>query len=221
MRVPALMVMVIVALCAAPAGVGWADEAAAPARAWTVRSPHQVRPLDPTAAARLAALHERSRIAADALRVLSGAPRLQLTVTSSPALLRRAGSRGLSRFWVEEGTLVGRLQFDTGESGPPQQARALAHELAHALELALLPRQADTKTLAALLLARLGRHAPWFSRAPIETPFALAVEKAIMFELGRGPAADPRALARIALEHGLHLLPGTAVPAAPTDTSDP
>lgn len=162
-----------------------------------------LRALDTTAAERLDALARGSGTAAAAIRLLCGRTRLWLTVAARPALLQHARVRGLSHFWVDNGVLVGRLQFDTGSSSRRQQERAVAHEIAHALELALLPAASRTEELAGHMLSRLGRHLPWWRHARIETPFAIALERTIMKELEPGRPVQPDALRRLARDHAV------------------
>jgi hypothetical protein len=178
-----------------------------------------LRTLNSKAAARLSELVATSGTVREMLAFLCRHDDLHLTVQARRDLKRTLGTGGRSRFFVADATLVGRLEFDAGDLPIPHQRLTLAHEIAHGVELAALPR-VGTRALATLLLARMGHHTAWWSHHAIETPFALDIEAQVARELRMNESGDAGRLQDIARFHRLDLpgmgtgeLPGAAVSA--------
>lgn len=163
-----------------------------------------VTPRDSVAEARLQELVQDSSLAREMITHLCSAPAVTVLIETRPGLRLETGVRGQAQFYVADETLVGEIAIDSGIR-PSKQLQVIAHEMAHALELALLPRAGGTRALATELLSRLGRHRPWMPHARIETPFAVMLEARVAGELKWGRPAPSGTLARLARTHGLSL----------------
>jgi hypothetical protein len=135
----------------------------------------------------LTRLRARSATARDLLERLELLSDAIFIVRAHPRLVQDERLLGRGRFWVVQGRLFGILEYQAEPAGSPRAVRTLAHELAHALELGMLPRNAGTRGLRALL--ELRDRAGDVDRAPgIETDFARAVAYRVHLELlGRLP----------------------------------
>jgi hypothetical protein len=162
-----------------------------------------VRPTDATADARLRDLVRDSTMVREMLAYLDVA-QVALIIRSSRSLMRDHRSGGLSRFFVDGGTLHGHLEFDRAVRTESAQKITLAHELGHAVEIATLPRR-STRALGNQLLSQIGQHDPWSAKLVIETPFAQSVDKVVRGELSYG-AAPTGALAELAQRHHITLV---------------
>jgi hypothetical protein len=163
---------------------------------WCREAGRNLRTLDPAAHARLAELLRASTTAREMVAVLCAARDIHFTLRGSRGLRREHGYGGLSAFALVDGVLIGRLEFDISETTREAQRVTVAHELAHAVELAALPR-VDTRALARLLRAGHGRHPAWSPQQTIETPFAVAVERQVVSELRESSSSDHGRLADI------------------------
>lgn len=164
-----------------------------------------VRATNETASDRLGELQHDSTIVREMLAFLR-TRNVALTIGSNNALLRCRRVGGLSRFFVAEGVLAGHIEFDTGARSPRMQRVALAHELAHAVEIAALPRR-STRALGNELLSRAGHHEPWSPERRIETPFAESVSAKVAAEIKSGSARADN-LESLANRHRLRLRSG-------------
>ena len=163
-----------------------------------------VRTTDAIAAARVAELLAGSMVVREMDAYLETAD-VAVTIASSISLMRDHRAGGLSRFVVQNNVLIGRVEFDSAARDAPSQRIALAHELAHAVELASLPRQ-STSALGQRLLARTGQHDPWSSHMIIETAFPREVGARVGAEFKYGPAPEGT-LETLAKRHRLTLNP--------------
>jgi hypothetical protein len=143
---------------------------------------------------------------ATARELVSRIERLQnvvLIVRAHPLLVRQDRLLGRGKFWVVRGRLFGLLEYQAEPIGSNRAVRILAHELAHALEVALAPRGFDTNSLRSIVLARESeeRAGPV---AGIETEFARAVGYRVQLEL-LNKLTGPSTLSAIAEEMHLAL----------------
>jgi hypothetical protein len=181
---------------------GVADAGPPPSGAWCREAGRNLRTLDPTAHARLAELVRASTTAREMVAFVCAAREIHFTLGGRRGLRRERGYGGLSAFALVDGVLIGRLEFDISETTRDAQRVTVAHELAHAVELAALPR-VDTPALARLPRAGHGRHPAWSPQQTIETPFAVAVERQVAAELRVPSTPDHGRLEAIARAHGL------------------
>jgi hypothetical protein len=143
-----------------------------------------------------AASAERMRYTADDLTRRSPTFRQMLDVLrSTPHLVLGAQpaepSRSLGRghFHVEGSRTIGIMEIVVHQDAQ-LRVRAVAHELAHAVEIACLPPQPDTAALQRTLAQRGG----YFNIGPrgMETPFAAAVERVVLREAWKARDAPGR-----------------------------
>jgi hypothetical protein len=156
----------------------------------------------------LARLTANSATARDLLARIERVPDAILIVRAHPLLVKTERLLGRGQFWVVRGRLFGLLEYQAEPAGSHRALRILAHELAHALEVGMLPRSGETEALRSLL--RVRELDEGFDLAPgIETDFARAVSHRVHLEMrGRLPNT-PDLLARAAAAHvTLPPLPG-------------
>jgi hypothetical protein len=135
----------------------------------------------------LARLRAKSATARDLLARLELVPEAILIVQAHPRLVQDQRLLGRGRFWVVDGRLFGILEYQAEPAGSQRAVRTLAHELAHALELGMLPRGGGTRGLRSLLELR-DRDGDGDPSPGIETDFARAVAYRVHLELlGRLP----------------------------------
>jgi len=163
------------------ASVARADEAP-PARA-VLRVPLN----DHLTPGNLARLKAGSATARDLLACLERVPDAVITVRAHPRLVQEERLLGRGRFWVVGHRLFGLLEYQAEPAGSHRALRVLAHELAHALEVGMLPRGRDLDALRTQIEAR--ELDEGFDLAPgIETDFARTVSDCVHFEIwGRRP----------------------------------
>jgi hypothetical protein len=154
---------------------------------------------------------------ATARELLGRIERLQNTVLilrANPVLVQQDELLGRGKFWVVRGHLYGLLEYQAEPVGSNRAMRILAHELAHALEVAITPRGWDTDSLRPLVLERERENKQ--ENGPvsgIETEFARAVGYRVQLEL-LGRLTGPSTLSAIADQThlALNLDSGAAVP---------
>jgi hypothetical protein len=132
----------------------------------------------------LARLTAASPTARELLARLERVPAASFIVRGHPRLVESERLLGRGRFWVVHGHLYGLLEYQAEPEGSHRALEVLAHELAHALEIGLLPRMPDARTLETRLRARAFEtviDAP----SGIETDFARAVSHRVQRELHR------------------------------------
>ena len=105
-----------------------------------------------------------------------------LILRGHPLLAKQEGLLGRGQFWVVRGHLYGMLEYQAQPLGSRQALRIIAHELAHALEVGLVPRGIDTASLRTLVLQR-EREDDARSTLGTETEFARAVGYRVQLEL--------------------------------------
>ena len=117
----------------------------------------------------------RSPTVRQMLEVLRGTPRVVLA--AQPAESMRLLGRG--QFHIEGWRTIGVMEIVVHQDSQ-LRTRAIAHELAHAVEIACLPPQPDTAALHRTLAKRAG----YLNAGPlgVETPFAPAAETAVLRE---------------------------------------
>jgi hypothetical protein len=122
------------------------------------------------------AMVERSATFSDILRGLGRAGDVLLLVKE--ASLKDQHVLGRTRFEVDaNGVIIGHIEIDSFPDDPFLKRMAtIAHELAHAYEVACLPR---TRTTAELRRTLITRAQTWGRRGSTETPFARAAEAVI------------------------------------------
>jgi len=148
----------------------------------------------------------RSATFAELLRALDGLP--DVIVYLQTATLEERGLHGRARFEVaRSGVLVGQITIHRFRPAELKaRIRTIAHELAHAFEVACLRRRATTSALHEALAARATSYG---RRRSAETPFARAVEMAVLDEWFRQQLTTPQ-IGALALEYGLTDCPGQA-----------
>jgi hypothetical protein len=152
----------------------------------------------------LAALQQRSSTARDLLDRVARLPDAILIVRPYPLLVRTTRLYGRSLFWVEGERLFGHIQYQTESLGNDRPLCILAHELAHAVEVAAVDRRSGTARIREFVLSRAVGADPdnWLGA---ETPFPRAVAHRVWLEL-LGRERGPSTLDALALEHHV-LLP--------------
>jgi len=132
-------------------------------------------------------------------------PDTVLILRAHPLLTREENLLGRGQFWVVHGHLYGLLEYQAEPVGSYRAIRIITHELAHALEVAVAPRGADTASLRPLVLAREKTE----NKGPVpgvETEFARAVGYRVQLEM-LGRLTGPSALSEVADNSHLALGP--------------
>ncbi len=138
-----------------------------------------------------------------------------LIVRADPALARKSGLYGRTRFWVHAGELFGFVEYQAGPLNSFGTQCLIVHELAHAVEIATTDRKAGTRALRSFVLERaIG------SDLGAETEFPQQVALAVLWQLQR-KAAGEDSLERIALSHQITLPPITVADAMPMASTGP
>jgi len=137
----------------------------------------------------LARLTAQSATARDLLARLERVPDAVITVRAHPLLVQSERLLGRGRFWMVGHRLFALLEYQAEPAGSHRALRVLAHELAHALEVGMLPRGGDLGALRSEL--QLRELDEGFALAPgIETDFARAVSYRVHQEIWRRVPAD-------------------------------
>ena len=162
----------------------------------------------------LARLRAGSATARDLLDCLERVPDTVITVRANPLLIQTERLLGRGRFWVVGHRLFGLLEYQAEPAGSHRALRVLAHELAHALEVATLPRGRDISSLRAQIEVR--ELDDGFDLAPgIETDFARMVSDCVHMEIWRRlPDGTSALMANARLSH-VQLPPLEKTPAPP------
>lgn len=108
--------------------------------------------------------------------------------------------RGRGRLSVGRGRIVGVFEIPDGNFH--ERLAIVAHEIAHAVEVALLPGINDLEDLRRLLLQRGGLPTSRSRFLPIETFFPAAVQQIVLQELAGGDVKAGR-LAEVGAQYGL------------------
>ena len=162
-------------------GCVWAGDARAD-NASSTRAVLRVPLNDHLTPGNLARLKAESATARDLLARLERVPDAVITVRAHPLLVREERLLGRGRFWVVGHRLFGLLEYQAEPSGSHRALRVLAHELAHALEVGMLPRGRDLRALRSQIEVR--ELDEGFDLAPgIETDFARTVSDCVHLEI--------------------------------------
>jgi hypothetical protein len=166
-----------------------------------VRPPLPIQIGDELAGRRLAYLATRSATMKQILAVLKMTPAISVRLRSNQMLWRQSRRKGVGRFWRAGAQVVVLLQFDSVIARPLEQIESVAHEMAHAVEVACLPHLIEIDQLRGQLLRR-GRPVSGAPRLAIETPFAGDAGRQIVMEALRGRPGTGR-LPELAEKHKL------------------
>jgi len=151
----------------------------------------------------LAALVRRSPTGRDLLARVERLPSTILIVRAYPLLVRSTKVYGRGVFWITGDQLFGHLQYPTESPGNDRPLCILAHELAHAIEVAGVDRRAGTAGLRQFVMSRAVGDDPLNWRGA-ETEFPRVVAHQVWVELvGHSQAASM--LDALALEHHVSL----------------
>lgn len=166
-----------------------------------------VPPGDSVARGWLIHLTQHSPTFREMLSVLHQTQHVKIWLRSETGL-KRLGLLGRGRFSVQHERVLGLLEVERAGVRPLEQLRMVAHELAHAVEIALLSDASSRDALEQQLIDRGTRSN--VVHDGIETPFAKAVGEAVMEECceGLGHGSQLRALAE---KHGVNLPAAAAV----------
>ena len=138
-------------------------------------------------------LMQRSPTFAGLIESLADAGNMILILQPGPI----EGLLGHGRYRAVDGRITGVITVNTYLGHKDKRVRALAHELAHAFEIACMLPTGDISGLREQYAKRLGRPVP--PRTRVETPFARAVEHVVDKESHqsvRGPTQLPDLAAR-------------------------
>jgi hypothetical protein len=142
---------------------------------------------DDITAGHIAELRRKSTIARELLDRVESLPATILILRAEPLLARQVGAAGRSRFWINGAELFGYVQYQVASLRNPSTECVIAHELAHAVEIATADRRDGTSGLRQFLLSRVPGAEPSNWRGA-ETEFPRDVAAAVMQELlGRAP----------------------------------
>jgi hypothetical protein len=131
------------------------------------------------------------------LGVVKSAPHLIMFVRAAVI----EGKLGQTQFHVVSNTTFGVMDINPYRKQPTWRIRAIAHELAHAVEIACFPSQRDTSGLRSILLKHAA-HNRGRGGLPTETRFPAALEQIVVSEYQK-PSRSVNELSRIAESHGL------------------
>jgi hypothetical protein len=165
------------------AGAAAALDREAPALGFPTLLPIQVE--DELARRRLGYLTDRSATMKQLLEVLETTPAISVRLRSNPMLWRDARRMAIGRFRGEGAQVVVLLQFDSEAARPVEQIEWVAHELAHAVEVACLPTAIEINRIR-IELRRRGRRVRDMPGLAVETPFAENAGRAMLIEALRG-----------------------------------
>lgn len=182
---PSFLALALVFAAEAFPSSGPAIEPTGERPAVSIRTPVSVDVVDELAGRRLAYLAGRSATMKQVLEVLERAPGIWVRLRSNAMLWRETSHKATGRFWRGEARVIVLLQFDSAAARPIEQIEWVAHEMAHAVEVACLPRAIEIDGLAGQLLRR-GRPVAGAPGLAIETPFAQHAGREIFMEALRG-----------------------------------
>lgn len=137
------------------------------------------------------------------VRVIEAAPDVHVRVRAVPGLRQSTPHAAHGMVRVAPGGIDATLEFDSLALKLFEQFEMLAHELAHVVEVACLPRVSTANELYDTLLERgFGVRQMRSRRVGIETRFAIDVGRRVVVETLRRPT-DAGGLALIARRHEL------------------
>ena len=159
---------------------------------------------DELARGRLEQLMRRSGTVREMLGTLHDSRHVFVALRSSKDLWRLTGLDGRGTLRVAAGRIAADVEFDPRRS-PEKQLRSIAHELAHAVEIASAKGIDSTDKLREYLQAASSRRLPGVLKMrDFETPFAINVEDRVARELRANDALDGQ-LRALAARHGIDL----------------
>ena len=138
---------------------------------------------DQLAKTRVIQLIEQSATAREMLEFLQRSPHVVVSLRSTRRLWQFTGANGRGTFRVADGRIVANLEFDA-RCCAGRQMRTIAHELAHAVEVAAMERIDSTATLHLRLEEAAAKRLPGVLTRNLETLFAISVEDRVARELG-------------------------------------
>ena len=147
-------------------------------------------------------LRRSSAMARDLLARVGNLRATVLFLRGDPAFVKKSGVYGQSRFWVQNGELLGSIRYQAGPLNSLETKCLIVHELAHAVEMASSDRTAAD--LREFVLSRAIGPDPSPARA--ETAFPRRVALAVLAQL-RSRSAGGNSLAQIAEVYGITLPP--------------
>lgn len=169
------------------------------------RTPLQIAPDDSFALARLRELLASSPTARQMLDTLQRTPHVVARLRSDPTLQDRTGVPGRGMIRVLGGRVLALLEFDPELPNVNQQLQVIAHELAHAVEVASFRDVETTDDLRARLeLAAYRRAFNIGDVRTLESPFATSVSTRTGEEV-RSRRPLPGVLHRLAHQHQVEL----------------
>jgi hypothetical protein len=166
-----------------------------------IRTALPVQAADELARRRLVYLSARSATMQQLMDVLEITPEMSVRLRANSMLWRETRRKALGRFRRQGAQVVVLLQFDSAAARPIEQIEWVAHEMAHAVELACLPAAIDIGRLRTELLRR-GRPVSDPPGLAIETSFAEDAGRRILVEALRGRPGVGR-LKELAVKHDL------------------
>lgn len=175
--------------------------------------PISVSPTDQKLIGTLRELLASSATFRQMVAVLKESPDVFVLLRSSHELEPGLGGRG--RFSVGPRKIVAIFEIALGG----RRKAAVAHEIAHAVEVACLPGINDLEDLHRLLLERAGLPTSRSRLLPIETPFPIAVQRIVLRELAGGDVKAGQ-LAEVAARYGLSWSDDEPVAATPQTRSE-
>jgi hypothetical protein len=163
-------------------------------------------------------LATRSTTMKQMLAVLGLRPAISVRLRSQPTLARKSQRHGLGSLLVDGARIRAVLEFDTWSATPLQQLEAVAHEIAHVVEVACLPSITGAGQLRSVLLGRGFGQRNARGVITIETPFAVDAGRTVVSEMLSG-GKDPGMLGALARRYDLRSPcadhPGPAAVASP------
>jgi hypothetical protein len=155
------------------------------AAAISIQTPVSVQVADELAGRRLEYLAARSATMKQILEVLQRTPAISVRLRANPMLWRETSRKAAGRFWRGGARVIVLLQFDSASARPIEQIESVAHEMAHAVEVACLPRAIEIDGLVGQMLRR-GRPVASAKGLAVETPFAQHAGREMFTEALRG-----------------------------------
>lgn len=143
------------------------------------------------------ALASASATFAQMLAVVKSAPRLIILVR--PAII--ADKLGQTQFFVTSERTFGVMDINPYRLQPLLRLTAIAHELAHAVEIACMPWQRDTSGLRSILVER-AKSDSGRGRLSTETRFPSALERVVLNEY-QHTSRPGSGISALAQTHGL------------------
>jgi hypothetical protein len=168
----------------------------------TIPARARVHAVDELARRRLAYLADRSATMKQVLNVLESSPAMSVRLRSSVILASESKRKAGGQFWLGDAHVIALLEFDKTIARPMEQIESVAHEMAHAVEVACLPGAIEIDGLVGQMLRR-GRQVPGArGLVAIETPFAKHAGREMFMEALRGRPGIGR-LPELAEKYGL------------------